>query len=38
MKLLGSNKRKVTNSKSGKNVPHLEICFSSLQYCQQWFS
>ena len=33
MKLLGSNKNKITKDENGKNVPHLEITEVVLVHC-----
>ena len=33
MKLLGSNKSKITKDENGKHVPHLEITEAVLIYC-----
>ena len=33
MKLLGSNKSKITEDKNGENVPHLEITEVALVHC-----
>ena len=33
MKLLGSNKSKITKDKNGENVPNLEITEVVLVYC-----
>ena len=33
MKLLGSNKRKITKDKNGENVPNLEIMEVALVHC-----
>ena len=33
MKLLGSNKHKITKDKNGENVPHLEIAELVLVLC-----
>ena len=33
MKLLGSNKSKITKDKNGENVPYLEITAIGLVYC-----
>ena len=33
IKLLGSNKNKITKNENGKNVPHLEITEIVLVYC-----
>ena len=33
MKLLGSNKSKITKDKNGENVPHLEITEVVLTHC-----
>ena len=33
MKLLGSNKNKITKDKNGENVPHLEITEVILVHC-----
>ena len=36
MKLLGSNKSKITKDKNGENVPRLEIAEVILVHCQQY--